>query len=439
MINRLRRTTTEQRKLLFSLGTNFATRIPGSIGVLFFLPLIRFGLGTDNYAGLLAASALGTAATFLSGGFNVVGRRLVGEAYSTGNTRGEAAACVSLTVANCASMLLALVIIIVYCSTVGAGIAFLIVAALPVISAFFNTFDNVRSAYNEHYVTATLLIILQSIAYACGFLLPFTRQHIVVSAFVLTSPYLFASLVAMVLMLRKRPYLIGGSWEFTWRIFRDGTVYALADGLLTATLSLAIVWLDTVAATQTAAWFATLVRLFQIFMVPVILLLVPLSSYIRVIWNASGPAKQRAFASITLVMGLGYGALVGIGLLFVSRIYIGGALHLPAPDSLLYSLPCFLLFAAIVAYRTYSSIAYLVFDDPSHLSWWTTLAAITAVIVGAGSSLEIDALGAINVYAFLAGSLMIGVLVWNVARFIRTSRSKALICGSAFSRGNEIS
>ena len=429
MINRLRRANSEQRKLLYSLGTNFATRIPGSIGVLFFLPLLRFGLGTDDYAKLLAASALGTAATFLSGGFNVVGRRLVGDAYSTGNIMGEAAAFASLSVANAASLLFALVSIIIYCSAVGAGAPFLIVAALPVIAAFFNTFDNVRTAYNEHYVTATLQIILQVIAYTFGFLVPFTRQHLVVSAFVLTSPYLFASLFALALMLRKRSYLIGGSWKLTWGIIRNGTVFALADGLLTATLSLAVVWMEAAASAPTAAWFATLVRMFQIFLVPVMLLLLPLSSYIRVIWDASGSVKQRAFAGISLVMGLGYGALVGVALLFVSHIYIGGVLHLPAPDNLLYVLPCFLLFAAIVAFRSYSSIAYLVFDDPTHLSWWTTVAVITAVVIGAGASLEIDALGAINVYALLAGSLMIGVLFWNVARFFRSSHSQALNYG----------
>ncbi|WP_428535371.1 hypothetical protein [Rhodopila sp.] len=425
MINRLRRANTEQRKLLFSLGTNFATRIPGSIGVLFFLPLIRSGLGTEDYARLLAASALGIAATFLSGGFNVVGRRLVGEAYAAGDRRGEAAAFASLSVANGASVLFAFAVIIIYCLAVGAGVAYLLAAALPVVAAFFNTFDNVRSAYNEHYVTATLLILLQVIAYTIGFLVPFTRQNLVVSGFVLTSPYLFASLFSVVLLLRKRSYLTGGSWDYTWRIIREGTVYALADGLLTTTLSLAVVWLETVASAQTSAWFATLVRLFQIFLVPVILLLIPLSSYIRVVWNTSGPAKQQAFASITLLMGLGYGALVGVALLFVSRLYIGGVLHLPAPDNLLHVLPCFVLFAAIVAYRTYSSIAYLVLDDSSHLSWWTTFAVITAVIVAAASSLEIDALGAINIYAFLAGLLMIGVLFWNMTRFIRSSRSRA--------------
>jgi hypothetical protein len=434
VINRLRRANTEQRKLLFSLGTNFATRVPGLIGVLFFLPLLRFGLGTDDYARLLAASALGVAATFLSGGFNFVGRRLAGEAYSNGNQQGEAAAFTSLSAANGISLLFATIVIIIYCLAVDAGTPYLIAATLPVIAAFFNTFDNIRSAYNEHYVTATLLIVLQLIAYAFGFLVPFTQRHLVVSAFVLTSPYLFASIFAGALLLRKRPYLIRGHWQFTWAIIRDGTVYALADGLLTATLSLAVVWLEAVASAQTAAWFATLVRLFQIFLVPVILLLVPLSSYIRVIWNTSGPARQRAFASITLAMGLGYGGLVGIALLFVSHVYIGGMLHLPAPENLLYVLPWFLLFAAIVAYRSYSSIAYLVFDDPAHLSWWTTFAVTAAMLIGAGSSLVLDVLGAINVYAFLAGSLMIGVMFWNVARFIRSSHLRALEPGVATMR-----
>ena len=422
----LRKVNTEQLKLLFSLGANFATRIPGAIGVLLFLPLLRFGLGTDGYAGLLAASALGTAAAFLSGGFNVVGRRLVGEAYSTGNIRGEAASFVSLTVANAAALTLALVIIAIYCLAFKAGTSFLIAAALPAITAFINTFDNVRVAYNEHYVTATLLIILQFIAYGCGFLVPYTRQHIIASALLLTSPYVFASLLALGLLLRKRTYLVRGSAELTWRIIREGTVYALADGLLTATLSLAVVWSETVGSAQTAAWFATLVRLFQIFLVPVTLLLLPLSSYIRVVWNASGPVRQQAFARMTLLLGLGYGGLVAIALLFVSQIYIGGVLHLPAPERQLDVLPCFLLFWAIVAFRSYSSIAYLVFNDPLHLSWWTTFAVIAAVIISAVSSLAVDAMGAISVYALVAGALMIGVLFWNVARFIRALDLQAL-------------
>ena len=302
---------------------------------------------------------------------------------------------------------------------------FLIVAALPPITGFFNTFDNVRAAYNEHYVTATLLIMLQLVMYAIGFLVPYTRQHLVVSAMLLSSPYMFASLAALALLLRRRPYLIGGSARLAWRVMREGTAYAVADGLLTATLSLAVVWVERSGRAETAAWFGTLVRLFQIFLVPIILLLLPLSSYIRVVWNARGVAEKRAFARTTLLVGLAYGALVAVALLLISTLYIGGALKLRAPENQFEVAPCFLLFGAIVAFRSYSSIAYLVLDDPTHLSRWTTIAVSTAVAVSMVSSLVVDVPVAIGIYALVAGSLMIAVLVWNAVRFIRSSASAA--------------
>ena len=117
----LRRTNLEQRKLIFSLGANFLTRVPGAIGLLWFLPLLRFGLGTDDYANLLTSMALGSAAAFLSGGFSVVGRRLIGEAYSGGDRAGEADGFASLVVANVAALSVALAIIAAYCLARGAG------------------------------------------------------------------------------------------------------------------------------------------------------------------------------------------------------------------------------------------------------------------------------------------------------------------------------
>ena len=132
----LRRTNLEQRKLLFSLGANFLTRVPGAIGLLWFLPLLRFGLGTDDYANLLTSMALGSAAAFLSGGFSVVGRRLIGEAYSGGDRAGEADGFASLVVANVAALSVALAIIAAYCWVRGAGTVFLIVSTFPAFGSF---------------------------------------------------------------------------------------------------------------------------------------------------------------------------------------------------------------------------------------------------------------------------------------------------------------
>ena len=104
-----------------------------------------------------------------------------------------------------------------------------------------------------------------------------------------------------------------------------------------ATLSLSVVWLQTSASSTTSAWFATMVRLFQTFLVPVILLLIPLSSYIRILWNGKSVAQQQAFAKATLFIGLCYGAIVAVALLLVSRFYVGLLLHLPAPGTCLES------------------------------------------------------------------------------------------------------
>jgi hypothetical protein len=415
----LRRTSREQRKLLFSLGANFMTRIPGAIGLLWFLPQLRFGLGIDDYANLLTSMALGAAAAFLSGGFSVVGRRLIGEAYSDGDRRAEADGFASLVVANIAAIGVALAIIAAYCWMRGASTAVLIVSTFPAFVLFLNTFDNVRSAYNEQYVTSTLLIVLQCAIYAVGFLLPATRSSLILGALVLQSPYMLASVITLALLLRTRPYLLAGRPVAAWRVARQGTMFAIADGFLLATLSLSVVWLQASATAATSAWFATVVRLFQTLLVPVILLLMPLSSYIRIRWNGKSIAQQQAFTTATLWAGIGYGAIVAAALVVASRLYVDNLLHLPAPGSLLQIFPIFLLFGAIIAYKGYSSVAYLVLDESSHLSSWTTVVICSSVALAATTSWFVDPLSVISVYALTAGLSLIGVLFWNVARFIR--------------------
>jgi hypothetical protein len=127
----------EQRKLLLSVGTNFLTRIPGAIGLLWFLPLLRFGLGTDDYANLLASMALASAAAFQSGGFNLIGRRLIGEAYSNGDQVGEANALANAVIANAGAASLTLAIIATYCWVRSTSIDFLIVSSLSATGIWF--------------------------------------------------------------------------------------------------------------------------------------------------------------------------------------------------------------------------------------------------------------------------------------------------------------
>jgi hypothetical protein len=412
----------EQRKLLFSLATSFATRIPGAVGVLWLLPLLRFDLGTEDYANLLAAMALGTATTFLIGGFNLIGRRVIGEAYGANDTIGEANGLASVILANGVAMILAFVIIFAYYSIQGAKVEVIIAATIPALCVFLTMFDNVRAAYNEHYVTALLQLGLQIIIFTIGFLIPATRQNLVLAALVLQSHMILASLITLILLVRNRPYLMLGRPIGVWRIVREGTMVAFADSTLLTVLSLSVVWLQASTSAATSAWFATTVRLFQTFLIPVILLLGPLSSYIRIRWKYKSITQQRMLAKATFWIGLGYGAMVAIALFIAARLYVTDLLHLPAPGGLTTILPYFILFGAIVAWKSYSSVAYVVLDESSHLSSWTTAAIGVSVILGGIASLIVNPLSVVSVYSLAAGLSITLVLFWNAGRSLRSSK-----------------
>lgn len=412
---RVRRTDGEQRKLLFSLGTNFLTRIPGAVGLLWFLPLMLFGVGTDDYANMLAAMALASVSAFLASGFNLIGRRMIGEAYANEDHTGEADALASAIVANLLAAMVSVAIVVAYCLSRGVSTGFLIVAAVTAFGSYVMLFENVRSAYNEHYVTALFFIVIQSTAYAIGFLVPATRHSIVIGSLIIQSPYWLASLTTFVLLLFQRPYLLGGRPTAVWFVMRQGAILSMADGFLFATLSLSVVWMQAAAPVTTAAWYATIVRLFQTFLVPVALIMLPLSSYIRILWKGKSVAQQQVFTKITLAIGIAYGVLVAGGLFVASQLYVGWLLRLPVSDGW----PIFFMFGAIVAYKSYSTIAYVVLDEATHLSTWTTVAVGAAVVFGAAASIAVEPLSAIDVYAFAAGVAMLAVLLWNAARFIR--------------------
>ena len=420
-IARVRRTNGEQRKLLFSLGTSFLTRIPGAIGLVWFLPLLRFGLGTDDYANMLAAMALASVAAFLASGFNLMGRRLIGEAYANGDQAAEADALASVVMANIAAAVLSVAIVVVFCWLRNESNEFFWVAALSAVGSFVMLFENVRAAYNENYVTSILLIVIQSTSYAIGFLVPATRHDVLVASLVIQAPYWLASLMTFAILLRDKPYLLRGCPIAIRMVARQGAILAMADGFLFATLSVSVVWLQTSAPATTAAWFATVVRLFQTFLIPITLLMLPLSSYIRILWKGKSVAQQRYYTKITLAVGITYGAIVSVALYGVSLVYVNWMLRLPVS----HGIAIFFLFGAIVAYRSYSTVAYVVLDEAAHLSSWTTVAIGAAVAVGAVASFAVDPLSAISAYALVAGAAMLAVLLWNAARFIRPAAASA--------------
>jgi len=412
LITRLRGSNREQRKAILSIGASFLTRIPGAVGVLWFLPLLHLGLGTDGYVDLLSSLAMATACLGLSGGFNTVGRRIIGEAYAAGKHTEEANGFASLIVTQLLVLGVALTIIVIYGWVFQAHRAVLIVTMLSAFGVFFNQFNDVRAAYNEHYVSASLQIVLQSLIYAIGFLVPATQHSVVFGAVIIQGAYWLTSLTTFALLLRKRQYLLHGRPTMIKHFLRQGTMLVMADGFLMVTLSLSVVWLQASAAATVSAWFGTVVRLFQTFLVPVVLLLFPLSGYVRILWNSKSVAQQRAFIRATCLLGIGYGLIVAIALCVASGFYVDRLLHLPTPG-LVGVIPIFALFGAIIAYSSFSSIAYVVLERPSRIATWTTVMTALAVVFGAIASRLVDPLGAVSVYALTVGLALIIILIYS--------------------------
>jgi hypothetical protein len=118
--------------------------------------------------------------------------------------------------------------------------------------------------------------------------------------------------------------------------------------------------------------------------------------------------------------------MVSIVLYIASHLYVSELLHLPVPDDV----AVFLLFGAIIAYRSYSSIAYVVLEDTRHLSTWTTAATGGAVALGVVASFRLTPIGTIDVYAVVAGLLLIGVTCWNASRFVYPSARRVTLRAS---------
>lgn len=407
---------TEQRKLALSLVVNFATRVPGLLGVVVMLPLLHDDLGTADYAFLLGALALGATTTFLFGGFHTVARRQIGEAYSREDEPGQADGFMTLMAVNGLIFLAALVAMAAYCVFQPRGGAMFAISAFVALTAYANSFDNARAAYNEHYVTAVLQIIFQVLNLAAAFLFRPLREDPLLASYVLQGHGLVASLVAGGLMLWRRPYLLRGRVVDARLAARQGLAIGMADGLLAATLSLSVVWMQFSSTAAVAGWYGTLIRLFQTILVPVVLLLMPLSSYIRLGWNKKSATTQGRIVLASVVLGLGYGALASGVLALASYYYIDRLLALPAPGGWATLVPLYALFTAIIGYRSYSAIAYLVMDG-TRLATAIAAQLLAALVLAAVASVWLSPLATIVVYALLVGGILVVAELWSALSF----------------------
>jgi hypothetical protein len=102
--------------------------------------------------------------------------------------------------------------------------------------------------------------------------------------------------------------------------------------------------------------------------------------------NMLATLAGQAYAKATLLIGLAY-AIVAVLLFFASQLYAGWLLQLPAPRDL----AILLLVGAIIPYKSYSSVAHVVFEEIAHLSPWTASVVGAAAALGAAASFAVEA------------------------------------------------
>lgn len=378
--------TRQRAGLLASLGFNFIAKLPGILAVFIILPAVSRSLGTEGYGQFLAALALGSLFTLPYGGVGAVGRRLLAGAHGDGNKKEESDVFVTTM-----SFSFAMTLVLLAAVT---GVAYFswppsllyVVCCLPILSSLFNTFDNMRSSYNEHYVTANFQLFFQLAIYGTVFLAGLPHASVLFSGMALQGPFMLASIATGIALVVKRPYLLSGAPRHVRLIIAPAVGVMMADGAIAGLLNFSVYWLGRVGDPQFAAWYGTFLRLFQSFMSPVMLILFPLTSYISIHWGKLSQQRQKSLHKLFILGGFSYGILVAFCMAVGGSYYIGHMFSMKVHGDTT-DLLCIVLFlGAVVAQKSYTLLIYSI-DEGRSVSYGTAAVAAIGLALAALSSI----------------------------------------------------
>jgi O-antigen/teichoic acid export membrane protein len=408
----------DRLRLLASLTFNFVAKAPGLLAAFVILPLISRSLGTSSYGEFLSALALGSAFCLPFGGINAVGRRLLAGAYGAGDRAAQANTFVTTIGLSAAVTLLALVILALSSGRSWTSPVFLFVASLPVISGFLNVFDNLRASYNEHYVTAALQLAFQLAIYGAILIIGLPRGGIALAGLTMQSAYGLASLMTFLLLVIRRPFLLRGRLTAPGSIIGPALGVMMADGAMALLLNLSVYWLSYSHQEDLAAWFGTLVRLFQSFLSPVMLIFFPLTTYISMRWGGMTTQRQRLLHKLFILTGFGYGVIVGGAMALFGPLYVDHMFRLNVRGDRFDVLALSLFLGAIIAQKTYTMLLYAV-SEARFVSYGTAVMSSLAIAVAAVLSLRLTPVGVIDTLFIAVGIGVPLVLLVGDARYRR--------------------
>ncbi len=156
---------------------------------------------------------------------------------------------------------------------------------------------------------------------------------------------------------------------------------------------------------------------------PVMTVMVPLASFLRLKWSNASEGRQRDLAKLAFGAGLLTCIAIAGGLGIGGPLYARLMLRLPAPEPGLWLAPIFLLFGVIGFYRVYASVANLVLDG-ERLAVGVVGANLVAALAALATMTMLAPLRGFALFAALASLLMLVELSRSLARSIAPASAR---------------
>jgi hypothetical protein len=237
--------------------------------------------------------------------------------------------------------------------------------------------------------------------------------------------FILASWMTLVTLLAQRPYLSSGKITGMSQMLLPTLGVVMADGSLAILLNLTVYWLNVAGSKDMAAWLGTFSRLFQSFMGPMLLVLFPITSYVSIRWDRMTSRRQTLLYDLFIVMGSGFGILVGVAMAFAGPLYISHMFKLSATGDRKDLAAISLFMAAVIAQKAYTMLLYAV-TEARFVSFGTAVIAAAGLVVAACCSHWFSPMAVVDIlYAFI-GFALPALMVIAAVRHRRDIRRNSL-------------